>query len=223
MDAYKEKIVKILSGGILVAIKKVITLDDSDLRVAMKSLWADVLSSNAMPEVVVGIATGGVLCVSCMELDGHIKIFSCSMHRGSTKIKSKWGFKAILKRLPYFCTDQFRIIEDYIYQIQNKRRNIGIPEPTAVLRRDVSKIAEFVKEHKIQCVLVVDDAVDSGGTLGCVLSELRASVPDTVVFISAVVTQTFAKPLHVPDFRIYYEVLCRFPWSFDFKGPSCLK
>lgn len=65
------------------------------------------------------------------------------------------------------------------------------------------------------CVMVVDDAVDSGITLAAVLRTLRACCPPATELRTAAITVTRPDPVVKPDYALYRGVLCRFPWSFD--------
>jgi hypoxanthine phosphoribosyltransferase len=120
------------------------------------------------------------------------------------------------RRLPYAITDRLRVIEDRIGQ----QEPLTIPAPTETLTEELTRIGEEVVAKGIQRVAVVDDAVDSGATLACVMRTLRESLPASVEVRSAVITTTRLPELTAghPDFKIYDLTLLRFPWSFDYKS-----
>lgn len=61
-------------------------------------------------------------------------------------------------------------------------------------------------------VLVVDDAVDSGRTLICVVDHLLHAGWERSMIRSAAITVTSARPLMRPDVAVFDEI-CSFPWS----------
>lgn len=63
-------------------------------------------------------------------------------------------------------------------------------------------------------LLVVDDAVDSGATLGRVIEVVRALSPPASDIRSAVISVTTEHPRVEPTYALYRQ-LCRFPWSLD--------
>jgi hypoxanthine phosphoribosyltransferase len=67
-------------------------------------------------------------------------------------------------------------------------------------------------------ILVADDAVDSGVTLDTVLGLLRRLCPRGTEIRSAAITQTLENPKARPDYVLFHDTLCRFPWSFDANG-----
>jgi hypoxanthine phosphoribosyltransferase len=67
-------------------------------------------------------------------------------------------------------------------------------------------------------VLVVDDAIDSGATMATVVEQLRDAVGDGGEVRTAVLTITTRTAVFQPDFTLYRQTLCRFPWSHDFQG-----
>jgi hypoxanthine phosphoribosyltransferase len=64
-------------------------------------------------------------------------------------------------------------------------------------------------------VLVADDAVDSGVTLQTVLQALQEIGRRGMELRSAVITQTLARPHVTPNYVLWRDTLCRFPWSLD--------
>ncbi|MBN1567877.1 MAG: hypothetical protein JXA73_08510 [Acidobacteria bacterium] len=63
-----------------------------------------------------------------------------------------------------------------------------------------------------QCILVVDDAVDSGNTLKAVVNWCKGILGDGGLVRSAVITTTSSCPAFSPDISLYNEI-CSFPWS----------
>ena len=64
-------------------------------------------------------------------------------------------------------------------------------------------------------ILVADDAVDSGVTLQTVLQELREIACRGTELRSVAITQTLPDPHVAPNYVLWRETLCRFPWSLD--------
>lgn len=206
-------------GLLLLGRKKVVTLDGALLRQEMRCLWQQVLDSGDHPQAVIGIATGGALCAQLLAEAVGVPLMTCTMRRKSTETKTTSPFTRILRYMPYALTDRLRRYEDRT--LERRARAAGpasIPAPSQALEEDIAGIVRVVSERGLGSVLVIDDAVDSGATLGCVMGAMRAALPPNIRLRSAVLTQTRSDPVFSADFSLYHLVLCRFPWSFDFRG-----
>ncbi|MFF4724666.1 phosphoribosyltransferase family protein [Streptomyces mirabilis] len=194
--------------------KIVRTLSPAALTRAADDLVAMVERSGFIPDAVVGIETGGLKVVESLATPPPI-VLRCRMARPSTELKKSQLGRRLLRSLPYALADRFRLIEDWI----GSRGKSSVPSPPDELVRCIDEIARIVAERGLTRLLVVDDAVDSGGTLGCVMSALRARLPEEVRVVSAVITRTRPpeRTATEPDFALHSMVLCRFPWSFDYK------
>ncbi len=199
--------------------KSVVTFDTQGLGAAMTALWGGVVEARGKPDVIVGIATGGVICAETLRDVAGVPILSCAMRRPGTEMKSRGLVPGLLPRLPYVVTNSLRRVEDLLLEWrQGAVREAKIPAASAQLISDIEAVAREVEAKRLSHVLVVDDAVDSGTTLACVIAALKAALPGAPRITSAVVTQTRPTAALVPDVTLYTETLCRFPWSFDFHG-----
>lgn len=199
--------------------KQVITLDNALLEEEMQRLWRLVTLSGHEPDALVGIATGGVFCARAVASVMPIRLFSCAMRRPGTEFKQRSPLTRLLAYTPYALTDRLRRYEDR--KLERRALANGqqtIPAASKQLQTDIALIDDAVRSLGLGNLLVVDDAVDSGATLGCVVQNLRAALPSGTRVISAVLTKTRPNSLFEPDFHLYDQVLCRFPWSFDFRG-----
>lgn len=203
-------------------IKPVITLDAQDLSCAMHKIWSEVPTSKAAPDGIVGIATGGLVCANILAKDLSLPMLEITLRRPSTTRKSHPLSKKALRLLPYAVSNWMRRFEDWKLERQTRRlspgTNGGSTETNAVLAATIASVADRVRELELSHLVVIDDAVDSGITLGRVMSDLRTALPSQVRLTSAVVCQTRPNPSYVPDVALYHMCLCRFPWSFDFRG-----
>jgi len=194
---------------------KIETLDACALKQASLRLYDIVVASNYIPTHIVAIATGGVFVAQpIVEQVGADAIYiEVSVQRPSTAGKSKLNIKRFLKSLPYVVTDQLRRAEALWLSLRSEREK-GSGELPESCRATLDAIARKPETR----VLVIDDAVDSGRTLASVLGALRP-VPEAGGEVrSAVLTVTRKKPQVWPDFSLFDRVLCRFPWSYDFKA-----
>jgi hypoxanthine phosphoribosyltransferase len=190
------------------------TLDDDALAIAAQQLAAKIVQDYA-PDIVIGIRTGGyTLAALMMQLMPHgtpLAPLTCRRH--STHTKTRFAFvKQIVRKLPYFLTNRLRVIEHT--RLMRTRQNQPL-----YFSPDTSEVA-FLKEimeriGKKPNILIIDDAVDSGATLAAVISVIHSCSPSTIKI--AAITTTMPSPLVQPDFTLYNNVLCRFPWSLDFK------
>jgi glycosyltransferase involved in cell wall biosynthesis/hypoxanthine phosphoribosyltransferase len=184
--------------------KRVITLSRREFADTSLALGQMVLSDGYIPDVIVGIRHGG-LCVAeaLAGLFPEAKMTAVDMKRPGSRLKCH--AKNFMKHLPQGLLDRFRIWESNLME----RGSVSVHVPVCI--PDELKSLEDVK------VLVVDDAVDSGATLGSVMENLRRVSP-RASFRSAVLTVTTRKPAVRPDYCLYdNNILIRFPWSMDWK------
>lgn len=199
-------------------IKPVVTFDEEALARAMRVLWAKVEDQYVSPDCIVGIAAGGLRCAQKLQSTVHVPIFSCALHRPGTRVKQRNAVKGALGSLPYRVSNWMRRIEDRILMMRAKKAQKDDLPATAQLVFDVSAIAKQVLEKDIHHLVIIDDAVDSGMTLVRVVNALRAALPPDRRLTTAVIAQTRSNVALQPDVLLYRNTLCRFPWSFDFRG-----
>ena len=196
--------------------KPVVTLNEGDLREAVLRLWQKVQARGARPDLVVGIATGGLVCARYLQAE--VAVLPVTLRRHGTTAKGRPVVAGLLRRAPYPLTDMLRRAEDFVLA----HRAGAVPQdgrmPFAEIGAEVADIAAFVRDRQARRVLVMDDAADSGATLRCVLSALDAALPAEVEVLTAVIAQTRADAKVRADVALYEGVLCRFPWSFDYRG-----
>ena len=186
---------------------KVITLDEQRFRESCARLRDKVYDAGFNPDVIVGIARGGVYVA---EHFGKENTYSIVCQRSGTSSR-KSLVPAILKALPTWLNSFMRCAESVVLEWVGKFRKTETGEVPVD-----QELAKVLKWGALR-VLVVDDAVDSGKTLRNVLHALREISPSNDVR-SAAITVTRKYPLIMPDYYIYHDrTLIRFPWSDDVK------
>lgn len=198
-------------------LKPVITFDTPRLQTAMEDLWDTVVASGFAPDAVVAVASGGVRCAELIAPQIGVPVHRCTLRRAGTAQKERMGAQKLLSRMPYMLTDAMRRVEDATTAARS-RAEPHVRGPTEALRTDVRTIAEVARRSGYARILVIDDAIDSGATLAQVMTALHEALPVRTVFRTAVITQTRANALIDADYALYQRTLCRFPWSFDFRG-----
>lgn len=197
--------------------KRVVTLSEAGLGDAARDLWGRVTSAGYRPDAIIGIATGGAVVAEEMSKFAEVPLFVCTLRRPLTAKNSQLGDpKRILRYLPYAITDKLRLREDR----SGERRPIApLAEPPG-LSQELDQIVRELALLTASRILVVDDAVDSGVTLDCVVRSLKARLAESDEIRTAVITQTRSgdHALMASDYRLYDLVLCRFHWSDDFRG-----
>ncbi len=193
------------------------TLDERGLQAAAHQLAAQV-QQDFRPNIVLGVRTGGYIVADLMmeALPVEAILLPITCRRPSTGKKQKFSaVKDMLKALPQPITDQLRVIE---HRMLTQRRS---PQPLSAFTPDAEELAQITHLLSLRGaearVLVVDDAVDSGATLRAVLDTVAEILPPDAVLKSAALTVTTTDPLAEPDYSAYRYVLCRFPWSLDFR------
>ncbi len=185
------------------------TLDQRGLQAAAEQLRARVAKDFA-PQLLIGVRTGGyVVAEYFSQATQPVPLAPITCRRPSTGKKQKSSaLKKLLLKAPVFLTNQLRVAE-HIWLTQMK-------EP--VLRSftfDEAEIA-LIKQMGATKILILDDSVDSGATLKAVFDALKLACPNAIIKTAAI-TVTTENPLLKPDYSLYHYVLCRFPWSLDFK------
>lgn len=195
--------------------KTVMTVSPDRLVHLSQRLFETSSSGTFRPDSVVGIATGGVHVVEAMGLPEAFPVFTCRLSRPATQTKENASADRVLRRLPTPLANGLRILEDL--WLARKPPRPSDPSPT--LLAQIDHIAGQLNARDLSRVLVVDDAVDSGSTLLCVLDALRRSLGSDTEVRSAVLTVTRAPAQRciTPDFSLFERVLLRFPWSNDYK------
>jgi hypoxanthine phosphoribosyltransferase len=114
--------------------------------------------------------------------------------------------------LPRPALDLLRRVEHRLFIAPRTRQ----ARPQQVGHAELDVIAAWIADQPPQSrILVTDDAIDSGATLATVLRLVRAVCPSGTEVRSAVITQTMEQPITTPDYVLFHDTLCRFPWSFD--------
>jgi uncharacterized protein len=199
---------------------KVITYSKTDLKKAAEALLKCAVEDGFMPDLIVGIETGGrelgALIAESIFPPLAFGILKCQ--RVMTGMKRRWRIGAILKLFPYFVTDKIRIMEHNM-RLQWKARIQTSAGGRCISKDNLNKaVLKIGWLERPLCVLIVDDAVDSGETLRVVLEYVRNRIPDADIK-TASLTVTCLDPLIVPNYAIYKgDYLVRFPWSEDYRG-----
>lgn len=194
----------------------VMTFNEAALQANAGRLLHMVRGAGFVPELVIGIRTGGYVVAEKMKplLDPSVAILPFTCRRPGTKRKSKPGVKLLLRYLPYMLADRLRVVEHLLRMARKSSpSSLALAPDGAESDAIAAQIKALGTTPKI---LIVDDAVDSGRTLAAVEDAIRALAPSATVK-SAAITVTMPTPIRNPEFSLYRYALCRFPWSFDFK------
>ena len=191
---------------------RVVTLGPAEFRAACLGLLARA-GREGLPDIVVGIRTGGMHVAQAMAaaLPAGTHVLGITCRRPGTAAKQRAPLLTrVLRRLPRRITDRLRVIEHHM--LRRRPRRMAAVQLDQV---ELMGIGAAMACHPSGRLLVVDDAVDSGATLACVLAALRQIAPPELDIASAAITVTMPDPVVLPDHALHRMVLCRFPWSFD--------
>jgi hypothetical protein len=191
------------------------TLHPDDLRKASEELLS-LARRNFTPDLLIGVRSGGYIVAELMMdvAPQGCGLLPITCRRPSTGGKNKFAFiKRMLQSLPAFITDRLRILE-HILLTRPRKPDSGLFTPDA---GELAAIKAYLDAHPQSRVLVVDDSVDSGATLAAVVAIIRNTASGGAAVKTAAITVTTESPAIQPDFSLYRYVLCRFPWSLDFK------
>lgn len=193
------------------------TFDERGLQAAAHALGALVMQEYR-PNIVVGVRTGGFVFAELMmeALPVEAILLPMTCRRPSTAKKQRFGaVKGALMALPQPVTNCLRVIEHKMLTEMREARPLTDYEADPDECTQIEQL--FALRRGDARVLVVDDAVDSGATLQAVCATLQEVLPVGALLKTAALTVTTSNPLIEPDYRLYRHVLCRFPWSLDFR------
>lgn len=199
---------------------QVVTLNDEALDKASRELWTSVAQSRFRPTHVVGIVTGGAVVVDRMRsaMPAGVRTVNVAMARPGTEFKRRSASSRLLSRLPYALTDRLRRFEAAMLAGRSAAK--ADADQPSLSPEDTETLEQLGKTEDAR-VLVVDDAVDSGRTLAAVVETVRKSTaraPAEGKVKTAVIVKTQQDVAVEPDYRLFDGVLCRFPWSNDYRG-----
>ena len=142
-----------------------------------------------------------------------LPVLPVTCRRAATGAKARVPLlRTALTALPRPALDLLRRVEHRLFIAPRTRQ----ARPQQVGHAEIEVIAAWLARQPSQSpVLVIDDAIDSGATLATVLRLVRAVCPCGTEIRSAVITQTLEQPITTPDYALFHNTLCRFPWSFD--------
>ena len=196
---------------------KVVTLSQKELRDEAFALCKTILEDNFTPDIILGIATGGVFISQpireCFEEKSwHGFYAETKLSRHTTEIKKSINVKSILQRLPYSILNLLRVLEVTLFEKMKSDRYNPDKESKVTLAKELQ---DKIKNAK--SILIVDDAIDTGATVLAIQNVIKLLNPHIITKV-AVLTVTHKKPYVMPDYTNHKRVLLRCPWAEDYKG-----
>ncbi len=179
--------------------KKVVDVDLALLETMSIDLAKKIETQGYIPDHILYIERAGILTGFEMSKYFNCPISGIVSRRSGSGLKS--SLKLILRSLPRFMTHFLRRLElgSSIHNV-NSKRDVSCQKPLPP------------KDKKI---LVVDDALDTGHSLGAVVDWLKTHNYNLSLVKTAVLTTTGDKLYISSDFTLLNDVICAFPWSYD--------
>jgi hypoxanthine phosphoribosyltransferase len=179
------------------------------------ALLMRLVEADYAPTLIIGIRTGGWFVAEAMVRAAAVPlpVLPLTCRRPSTNAKAKVPLlRTAVASLPRSVTDLTRRLE---HRWLSTRR-LHQDQPQNIDRSEAEAITAWLRKspHPAR-ILVADDAVDSGVTLQTVLQALREIGRRGMELRSAAITQTMPHPHVAPNYVLWRETLCRFPWSLD--------
>jgi uncharacterized protein len=189
------------------------TLDASGFEDASASLMR-LVQTSYMPELLIGIPAGGLAVAQAMwrTAPGMPAVMPLTCRYPATEPTSR------VRWLPNKLQGSPRWRTDLLLYAGIQRISAGCGSRLSGHLPDQQEsmaISSVVATGAATKLLVVDDAVGCGMTLTAALHALRCACPPHIEIRSAAITVTLDDPPMAPDYALYRNVLCRFPWSFD--------
>ena len=193
---------------------KIVTLNQNLFNKKCKELYKKV-SNHTKPTHIIFIENGGLYILDSIKelIEDSISIDTIKVFRPSSSFKSNKLIKFILKILPPFVSNILRRLEHY------KSSNFRTVNRGFVKNQKLERVIKNISINHNTSILIMDDAIDSGSTIKLTkeyLLSLNQKLKNSHIFV-ACITRTQENPIAKPDFTIYEDILCRFPWSHDFK------
>ncbi|WP_168565319.1 phosphoribosyltransferase family protein [Crateriforma spongiae] len=193
----------------------ILDVGSAELVDAAGTICQQVRSAGVSPSVVLGVLNGGRVPAEMLarELGSECR---CVLHRRKTTGRVKSMAVSAVNRFPVFVGNVARVLEDRALRILSSAST-----ETLQLRRELVDKLSWVQWYDLADktpVLIVDDAVDSGRTVGEIVLALEHLGVSRSSMRIACVTVTRPDPVVDVDFFYKREVLCRFPWSDDAKS-----
>lgn len=191
----------------------VVTFDDAGFEAACAALMRLVAAEGA-PDLLIGVRTGGYHVAEAMvrATGAAVPILPITCRRPTTRYKALTApGRRLIASLPRWILDKLRVIE---HRLLTRK-----PRKTSAREIDAAELTAFenwvANAGVAPVVVVVDDSVDTGVTLACVVDALRARMPRDGALRLAAITVTTENPIIRPDHVLLQRRLCRFPWSLD--------
>jgi hypoxanthine phosphoribosyltransferase len=164
------------------------------------------------PDLLIGLATGGVYVADAMRLAYGSEappLVTLRIRRPSTATKERLSVDAVLSRLPTKVSYLLRWVEVELRECALSREHT--PEP---VRSNLIRPTDGALIAKAERVLIVDDTVDSGRTLSAAVATVKAHNPRCQVR-TATIASTWRRPPVTPEYVLLPRTLVRFGWSLD--------
>jgi uncharacterized protein len=194
---------------------RVVTLSESDFVGVSQELYRRVIADGYAPTHIVAIASGGTRVRDAIKpiTDPTVTFVDIALSRQLTKQKKRFRISTLLGRLPYVLTDRLRILEHWIRLLcfSPRKSTTDVPDSRC------AELQQIAGRDGVR-ILVLDDAADSGVTLSRVLRALARQERGGAEIRTAVITSTWKSPLVRPTYSVFNGVLCRFPWSHDYRN-----
>jgi hypoxanthine phosphoribosyltransferase/phosphoserine phosphatase len=162
------------------------------------------------PQLVIGIATGGVRVGEVVAAALGAPFAGVKAQRPTTAAKGRPRVEQFVGVLPSRLAWTLRRFETMVSEAVYTVRAEPVTEREVVFLQEVDSLPL----KAVGRVLVVDDAVDSGHTLRAVVTTLERVLPQASI-VTATLSMSYRSPVVVPDVCLYPRTLLRGPWSLD--------
>jgi hypoxanthine phosphoribosyltransferase len=193
------------------------TLSQKELHQLALKLLQQVQNDRFTPDIVIGVATGGVyisrpIHQQLTQEQWQGAYHEITLQRPSTKKKSQLNLKRLFAYLPYPLLDLLRLLESRLLHLLKPQKYNPQKESEIVLSQKI--IADIQQANTL---LLIDDAIDSGTTLLALCNRIKKINPNLTIK-TAVLTCTQPTPYIEADYKMFDQILLRCPWADDYKG-----
>lgn len=183
---------------------ELVTLEEQHFKTACQKLAEKVQHMQFQPDIIIGIHSAGIYVA-----DEVAKNYPRAKVYYIRPLDNKPSSRKVLKAI-------FRMLPEWMLKKLREFKETGRSTKKHTLSRKFD-MPDEVRHLGKQKVLLVDDSVDGGSTLGSAARRLLSHNPDITLF-TATIAVTRRCAICTPDVSLYKPgTLVRYPWSIDFK------
>ena len=175
------------------------SVDFKTLKIYIDALIEKIKNDSYYPDYIISVERAGRIIADVISKNFNRKLLSVSAQRKGQQSKKKMG--KYVRFFPLKFRFFLREGEDKInLHKANSFRNV---------------LLNFNEDLNNKNILIVDDAIDTGNSIHQIISKIKTIYPGIKEIKVAVITVTRLNPLYFPQYYVFKNIKCFFPWAED--------